>query len=126
MSNGSHPQLMLATFWSTMAQSARSHAAGAARRCGGRFAELILSEATKFCERATPTTDAELSQRTLRSIALTGKISSISHAAGAARRHPNIEDQILDETRSFCDRVSLTDDVTLESMAVGGGGTWNY
>jgi len=51
-------------------------------------------------------------------MSLTAKISSISHAAGAAGRHPNIEDNILNEIKAFCDRVSLNDDVALESMAL--------
>ncbi|WP_236622403.1 hypothetical protein, partial [Novipirellula maiorica] len=111
-------QLNIASFWNTTLKSSRSHASGAARRCPGPFGELILSEAAKFCEQTVPQSHEEYSKRTQQSMSLTTKISSISHAAFAARRHPKIEDSILNETKAFCDRVSLSDDVTLESMAL--------
>ncbi|NQT16804.1 MAG: hypothetical protein HQ582_28865 [Planctomycetes bacterium] len=117
MPETSHDELMVASFWMTSVQSAQSHANGAARRSGGPFGELIVKEAAAFCEQQSPKTHDELSTRNLQSMALTGKISSISHAASAAQRHPNVADIILGETKTFCDRVSLNDDVALESLA---------
>ncbi len=118
MAESSHDQLIVASLWATTVQSARSHAASAARRCGGRFGQLILNETATYCEQGLPKTHEELSRRTLQAMALTAKMCSISHAASSARRHPNIEDEILKETKEFCDRVSLNDDVALESMAL--------
>ncbi len=118
MGKTSHDDLMVASFWLTMTQSARSHAAVVAQRCGGAFAELILRETSKFCEQEPPKSYGELSARTLQTLSLTAKISGDSHAAGAARQHPNVQRDILNETKAFSDRVTLNDDVAIESLTL--------
>lgn len=110
--------VMVASSWGTMAESARSFGIAMAARCINAFADLIHNETAKFCEQQPPTTYSELSARTLQSMALTGKITSISHADSAAKQHPRVASVILSETAAFCDRVSLNDNVVLESMTL--------
>lgn len=52
----------------------------------------------------------------LQSMAVAGSISSIAYAATAAGRHPSIREDFFSKSKAFCDRVSLKDDVTLESI----------
>jgi hypothetical protein len=111
-----HNHLMIASFWQTTCQSARSSGANSARRCGGAYGDLILKRTAEFCEQPTPATDAELSKRTAQSMNLTGINGSILSAADSAARHPAVASQIWAATKDFSDSVTLNNYTPLASM----------
>ena len=104
--------------WATICESARSHALLMARMHRGVAAQMMRRETDNLCSQRPPTTDAELSHRLIQASALTSKIGSIAHADSMARMHPRVADQIFEETKRFCDRVSLDGDVFNESFAL--------
>ena len=111
-----HNQLMIASFWQTTCQSAQSSGHNAASRCGGQYGQLIIKRTSEFCEQPTPTTNAELSNRTSQSMNLTGINGSISNAAMSAGRHPRVAAEIWAATKAFSDSVTLDSYTAMDSM----------
>ena len=88
-------------------------------RCIRSFADLMLSEARKFCAQGPPASDAELGARQAQAMALTAKIGAIAHASGMATIHPAAITELFQVVTASCDRVPLTShgfSATLELM----------
>jgi hypothetical protein len=90
--------------WSSMCQSAQSHAALLARLHSSEAAALILSETIKFCEQPPPLDRETVSVRYVQRTALTGiKFASFAHADSMARLHPRVQGLIFEAAKTICD-----------------------
>jgi len=95
---------LIQSLWSSMCQSALSHAASMSRiQRNATASELIASESKKFTQQPPPTTNEELSRRQMQQLALSSRIGTISHAASMVQMHPNVAEQVFQHVRQFCD-----------------------
>jgi hypothetical protein len=89
--------------WSSMCESAKTHASVMAALHSPKAAALILSETQKFCAQPPPVDRESIAVRCLQRNALTGvKIASFAHADSMARLHPRVGDMIFEATTSIC------------------------
>lgn len=109
---------LLVSFASNTHMSAMLHATAMAVTCLPDFAELVRLEASKFARLDMPNTNEKLIKFQSRSMSLSGKIASVSHASSMAKMHSSARGSLHELATEFCDRVSLDDDVAAESMAL--------
>jgi hypothetical protein len=108
----------IAGSWASICRTAQSHALMMGQQCATEFADLMTEEAAKLCREPAPTTSEQLSDCYMKSMALTSKIGSISHADQMAKRSPQAAEKLLQLTRDFCSRVPLDRRVYGESFAL--------
>ena len=102
--------------WESLVSETQRSVDGAASKCAFAFGALIKQEFEKFKRLHVPTDDFDWELRQRMQMNLLAKVGSIAGADKLAQQHRRRAPEILQATRSFCNHVSLTDDVAKEGI----------